>query len=79
LAATPDGTIEKSIVSFIQRVKVKGHNLYHFIASGVQYIIKISSHRFTKNVKPDPIKFDSDIKAEVYDLRHVPSMHVIFN
>ena len=78
LAVLPDGKIEKGIVSSIQKLNVKGHHLYHFLASGVQFIIKISSHKLL-NVTPKSIRFDRTIDAEACDIKHVPSMRVIFN
>ena len=77
LSAYPDGKIEKGIVTSIQKIKVSGHNFYHFISSGIQFIVKISSHKI-RNINPEPMDFSREIFVPVCDLRDSPSMRLIF-
>jgi len=68
---------EKGIVSTIQRVRVKGHFMYHFVASGLQFMIKVSSHRLDK-ITPEPIVFGEENIIKTLDILEAPSLREIF-
>ncbi len=67
LSTYEDGKIAKGAVSSVQELKVNGHNFYHFIASGVQFIMEISSHKLIR-VNPEPMKFDREMLVKVCNL-----------
>jgi len=77
LVAHDGGKIEKGIVSSVQRLRAKGHNLYHFIASGAQFIVKVSSHKLNK-VRPIPLQLNEKIHAQVLGVKEAPSLRQIF-
>lgn len=72
-----DGKIEKSIVSSVQFIKVDSHYLYHFMAHGIQFVIKISSHEMTHIPLLEP-DFDKPMPIHVFDIRQTPSTALLF-
>jgi len=77
LVAHDNGKIEKGIVSSVQRLKANGHNLYHFIASGAQFVVKVSSHKLNK-VRPVPIQIKEKIYVQVLGIKKAPSLRQMF-
>ena len=70
-------TVQKGLVSSVQCVKVNGHNLYHFVAGGIQFVIKISSHPL-QGISPASMSFDKPFAAKVININDLPSLQVVF-
>ena len=77
LVAHDNGKIEKGIVSPVQRLKANGNSLYHFIASGAQFVVKVSSHKLNKT-RTVPLQITKKISVQVLGIKEAPSLCQIF-
>ena len=77
LVACDDGKIEKGIVTPVQHIRSNGHYFYHFIASGAQFVVKVSSHRLS-SVRTAPIHTNEKIHVLVTRIEEAPSLRQIF-
>jgi len=75
---SPAGEVMKGMVATTQRSRINGHDILHFAAYGMQFIIKVSSHDL-----PEFVRCASDFRKPFdivfLDNRIAPSLRTLFS
>jgi hypothetical protein len=77
IVSSKDGMVQKGLVTSVQFIRVKSHNLYHFVGGGLQFVIKISSHSLY-GVRPKAMRFGASFNVPALDIVDLPSLREIF-